>query len=59
MSDENPVSEEKFNTILRRMLMSKPLSKAEISARIATERDAKKARVFEEYKKRREYKKSG
>jgi hypothetical protein len=32
----------RFDTILRRMLSAKPLSKAEISARIRAERESKK-----------------
>jgi hypothetical protein len=42
MPDEIKVDAAKFDRILSRMLESKPLSKAEISARIKAERNAKK-----------------
>jgi hypothetical protein len=41
--DDITVDEAKFNAVLKRMLNAKPISKAEISARIKAERDAKKA----------------
>jgi hypothetical protein len=59
MPDEIKVNAAKFDRILGRMLDAKPLSKAEISARVKTEREAKKARVFAEYKKRRKAKRLG
>lgn len=43
MSDEIKVNSAKFDKMLGRMLRAKPLSKAEISARIKAEREAKKA----------------
>jgi hypothetical protein len=45
MPDEIKVDATKFDRILGRMLTAKPLTKAEISARIKAERDAKKANV--------------
>jgi len=59
MADEIKVDAARFDRILGRMLAAKPLSKAEISSRVQAEREAKKARVFEEYKKRRKAKKLG
>ena len=59
MPDEIKVDASKFDKILGRMLTAKPLSKEEISTRIKAERDAKRARLFEEYKKRRKAKKLG
>lgn len=37
------VLSDEFDAVLRRMLTMKPLSKAELSARIKAEREAKKA----------------
>jgi len=34
--------DDRFNEILRRMLIAKPISRAEISAKIHAEREAKK-----------------
>jgi hypothetical protein len=59
MPDEIKVDAAKFNKILGRMLAAKPLTKTEISIRIQAERDAKRARVFKEYKRRRTAKKIG
>jgi hypothetical protein len=59
MPDEIKVDAAKFDRILKRMLASKPLSKEEISARVKAEREAKRARIFEEYKKRRSSKRLG
>lgn len=42
MADDS-VDQDKFDAVLRRMLTLKPISKAEISARIKAERAAKKA----------------
>ena len=42
MADDLQVDAAKFDRILSRMLTAKPLSKAEISARIKAEREAKK-----------------
>ena len=52
MSEDIKVDAAKFDRVLSRMLAAKPLSKAEISARIKAERDAKKATVLEKIKKR-------
>jgi len=49
----------KFDQILKRMTELKPLTKAEISARIHAERDARKAKAFERYKQLRESGKLG
>jgi hypothetical protein len=38
------VDADKFDAVLKRMMSTKPISKAEISARIKAEREAKKAR---------------
>jgi hypothetical protein len=43
MSDEKPLDQAKFDAILSRLLNSKPITKAEVSARIKAERAAKKA----------------
>lgn len=59
MPDEIKISAAKFDRILGRMLDAKPLSKAEISARVKADREAKKARAFEKYKKLRKSKKLG
>ena len=59
MADEIKVNAAKFDRILGRMLDAKPLSKAEISARVKADREAKKARVSEKYKKVRKSKKLG
>lgn len=59
MPDEIKVNAKTFDRILGRMLGAKPLTKAEISARVKAEREAKKARVFEKYKERRKAKKLG
>jgi hypothetical protein len=59
MPDEIKVDGDKFNRILGRMLSVKPLSKAEISARIKAEREAKKVSAFEKHKKLRNSKKLG
>ena len=56
MPDEIEIDPAKFDKILGRMLAAKPLSKEEISTRIQVEREAKRAAVFEEYKKRRKAK---
>jgi hypothetical protein len=53
------VDADKFDRILAKMLNAKPLSKAEISERVKTEREAKKAKAFEKYKKLRASKKLG
>jgi hypothetical protein len=50
------VDAEKFDRILARMVASKPLSKAEISARIMRERNAKYAAKMRE--KNKQYKTS-
>jgi hypothetical protein len=42
MSEQKPTEEEKFDAILRRMLATKPLTKAEISARIKADREERK-----------------
>jgi hypothetical protein len=44
MSEEIKVDVAKFDWILSRMLNAKPLTKAEISAKIKAEREAKKAK---------------
>ena len=59
MPDDLTVDADKFDRILGRMLTAKPLSKSEISERVKTERDAKKAKAFEKYKKLRASKKLG
>ena len=59
MSDEIKVDADKFDRILGRMLNTKPLSKEEISARIQTDRDARRERVRERYKELRKARKSG
>jgi hypothetical protein len=41
MTEDTTADQTKFDAILKRMLNSKPLSKAEISARIKAERAAK------------------
>jgi len=51
MSDEIKVDAGKFDRILGRMLNLKPLTKAEISARIKTERGPERATMYERYKK--------
>jgi hypothetical protein len=58
-SGEIKVNAAKFDRILKGMLEAKPLSKAEISARIQEQRKAKRAAVFEKYKERRKAKKLG
>jgi hypothetical protein len=62
MSDEIKVEKETFDRILGRMLSAKPLTKAEISARIKAEREAKKesARKFalEAQRKSKQYRNS-
>jgi hypothetical protein len=45
------VDADKFDRILGRMLNLKPLTKAEISARIKTERGPERATMYERYKK--------
>jgi hypothetical protein len=52
MADEIKVDAAKFDTILRRMLASKPLSKAEISAKIKRERGKQLAAELREKNKR-------
>jgi hypothetical protein len=42
MPDEIKVDADKFDKVLAKMLAAKPLTKAEISARIKAEREAKK-----------------
>jgi hypothetical protein len=42
MPDDLKVDADKFDRILKRMLNAKPLTKAEISARVKAEREAKK-----------------
>lgn len=42
MPEDIKVNAEKFDRILGKMLIAKPLTKAEISARIKAEREAKK-----------------
>jgi len=59
MSDEIKVDADIFDRILGRMLNNKPLSKEEISARIQTDRDARRERVRERYKELRKARKSG
>jgi hypothetical protein len=59
MSDEIKVGAAKFDRILKRMLDSPPLSKAEISARIKADREARKAAVFEKVEERRKAKRIG
>lgn len=58
MPDDINVNAEKFDRILGRMVAAKPLTKAEISARIKAEREAKKALAFERYKGLRKARKS-
>ena len=41
--EDIPLDQDKFDADLKRMLNAKPISKAEISARIKAEREAKKA----------------
>jgi hypothetical protein len=48
----------KFDRILGRMLNLKPLTKAEISARIKAERGPERAAAYERYKKIKESKNS-
>jgi hypothetical protein len=43
MPEDIQVDGDKFDAILKRMMNAKPISKAEISARIKAEREAKKA----------------
>jgi hypothetical protein len=59
MPEEIKVDAEKFDKILGRMMASKPLSKEEISTRIKTERDAKKAAAFARHRQRKAAKKLG
>ncbi len=59
MPDEIKIDAAKFDRILKRMLDAKPLSKAEISNRIQTERAARKAAAFEKFKNRHKAKKLG
>ncbi|MGO9446551.1 MAG: hypothetical protein ACLPXB_17530 [Thiobacillaceae bacterium] len=59
MPDEIKVDAAKFDRILGRMLAAKPLSKEEISNRVKTERESKKAAAFKKFKARREAKKLG
>jgi hypothetical protein len=51
MPDEIKVDPDKFDRILGRMLAAKPLSKAEISARIKAEREATIAAARERVKR--------
>jgi hypothetical protein len=53
------VDADKFDRILGRMLNLKPLTKAEISARIKAERGPERAAMYERYKKIKESKKLG
>jgi len=48
MSEKTTPDQSKFDAVLSRMLILPPLSKAEISARIYRERNAKKAAEFRE-----------
>jgi hypothetical protein len=57
MPDEIKIDGEKFDRILGRMLNSKPLSKEEISAKIQTDKEARRAKAFEKYKERRKARK--
>jgi len=59
MPDEIKVDAAKFDRILKCIVDSKPLSKAEISARIKVERDAKREQIHKQYKNRRKAKKLG
>jgi hypothetical protein len=43
MPEDIQVDADKFDAVLKRMMNAKPISKAEISARIKAEREAKKA----------------
>jgi hypothetical protein len=43
MPEDIQVDGDKFDAVLKRMLNTKPISKAEISARIKAEREAKRA----------------
>lgn len=43
MPEDITVDQDKFDAVLKRMLNAKPISKAEISAKIKAERAAKKA----------------
>jgi hypothetical protein len=43
MPEDAQVDADKFDAVLKRMMNAKPISKAEISARIKAEREAKKA----------------
>jgi hypothetical protein len=43
MPEDVQVDGDKFDAVLKRMMNTKPISKTEISARIKTEREAKKA----------------
>ncbi len=59
MPDEIKVDGAKFDRILKRMLDSPPLSKAEISARIQAEYKAKSKAGAKKYKELRKAKKFG
>jgi len=43
MPEDVLVDADKFDAVLKRMMNAKPISKAEISTRIKTEREARKA----------------
>jgi hypothetical protein len=45
--DDITVDGDKFDAVLRRLINSKPISKAEISAKIKTEREAKRVQKME------------
>jgi hypothetical protein len=59
MPDEIKIDAEKFDKILGRMMASKPLSKAEISARIKATSIAKRDAAFARHKQRKAAKKLG
>ncbi len=53
MPEDIKVDKDKFDRILKRMVDAKPLTKAEISARIKADRDAKKLTAFGKRKQRK------
>lgn len=59
MADDIEVDAAKFDRILGKMLAAKPLTKAEISARIKAEREAKRLTTVEKHKQERLSKKLG
>jgi len=59
MPDEIKVDRDKFDRILKRMADAKPLSKAEISARLKADKAIRRAAAHEKFRKQREVKKLG